>query len=211
MKKLFLAMMILAVMVSCNNKEKAAAKEQQQKVEKATEKVIEKVKEVAEQTKEYKTKSGKTFVVTKKGEGSLQTITITPKGFEHAEPFILKDVEPLTKVFLADLNKDGFEEIYLITNSAGSGSAATLYAYVSNNDKSVTPVFVQEITENDLKGSFKGYMGHDTFYVKDGKLYREFPVYKDGDSNANPTGDKKVLEYKLIPGEATWQLKLKKI
>jgi DNA-binding protein YbaB len=207
MKKLILTMMVVAVFISCGEKEKEAAKKDVKKVEKTVEKAEKKAEDL---TKEYKTKTGKTFVVTKSGEGSLQTITITPKGFDSNEAIVLTDVDPLGKVFLADLNNDGFEEIYVVTNSAGSGSGATLYAYSSNKDKSVTQINIPEITENDLKGIYKGYMGHDTFYVKDGKLYREFPVYKDGDSNANPTGGKKVLEYKLVPGEAAWQLVLKK-
>jgi hypothetical protein len=218
MKKLILTMMVLAVFISCGEKEKKAAKEDVKKVGEAVEDAVttaaektkETAKEVADYFKEYKTKTGKGFVVEKEGEGSLVTVKITPKGFDHAEPIVLKDVDPVSKVFMADLNKDGFEEIYIVTNAAGSGSYATLYGYSSNNDKSVTPITVPKISENDMKKTFRGYQGHDSFYVKDGKLYREFPVYKKGDSNANPTGGKKVLEYQLVPGEAAWQLVLKK-
>jgi len=53
-----------------------------------------------------------------------------------------------------------------------------------------------------------GYMGHDEFAVVESSLARRFPIYKKGDSNANPTGGMRQLQYKLVPGEATWQLKL---
>jgi len=217
MKKLILTMMVFAVLVSCDDKDKAAAKKEVQKAEQAVEKTADKAADavkkagnkVSDLFKDYKTKSGKSFTVDQEGEGSMVNVKITPKGFEVNEPIVLKDVDPVSKVFMADLNKDGFEEIYVVTNSAGSGTAATLYAYVSNRDKSVTPVYVQEVTEKDLKGAFKGYMGHDTFYVENGRLYRKFPVYKEGDSNANPTGGEKVIEYVLKPGEASWQLVVK--
>ncbi len=218
MKKLLLTMMVLAIFASCDKKEKEAAKDDVKKVGETIENVATKVANKAEKTakdvenyfKEYKTKTGKGFVVDQEGEGSLVTVKITPKGFEHAEPIVLKDIDPVSKVFLADLNHDGFEEIYIVTTAAGSGSYAGLYGYSSNNDKSVTPITIPEVSKKDLAGSFKGYMGHDSFYVENGKLYRKFPVYKKGDSNANPTGGDKVAEYILKPGEASWKLVLKK-
>jgi hypothetical protein len=51
-------------------------------------------------------------------------------------------------------------------------------------------------------------MGHDEFAVVENTLVRRFPVYKDGDSNAAPSGGVRQLQYKLKPGEANWQLKL---
>ena len=217
MKKIVLSMFVIAALISCSKQEKKAAKENvkeaEKSVEKAAETAVEKTKEVTKDVagyfKEYKTKTGKAFVVDKEGEGSNITLKITPKGFEYGEQMVLTNVDPVADVFLADLNKDGFEELYVVTQAAGSGSYATLYGFSSNNDKSVTQISVPEITENDLKGKFKGYQGHDKFYVENGKLYRKFPVYKEGDANANPTGGEKVVEYVLKPGEATWVLVVK--
>ena len=217
MKKLVVFLFALGVLTSCNNKEKQNAKDDVKKAEeavtKAAEKTTEKVEEAAQDVanyfKEYKTKTGKSFVVDKKGDGSLVTVTVTPKGFEFGEEMVLKDVDPVSKIFLADLNNDGYEELYIVTTAAGSGSYGNIYGFSSNKDKSVTPISVPEITEQDLKTKFKGYMGHDVFYLKNGKLYRKYPVYKDTDSNAKPTGGEQIIEYVLIPGEATWILKVK--
>jgi len=49
-------------------------------------------------------------------------------------------------------------------------------------------------------------MGHDDFAVVEQYLVRSFPIYKDGDSNASPSGGKRQLQYTLEPGEAGWQL-----
>ena len=38
-------------------------------------------------------------------------------------------------------------------------------------------------------------------------LVRRFPLYNRGDSNAKPTGGIRQVTYKLVPGEAIWQLK----
>ena len=49
-------------------------------------------------------------------------------------------------------------------------------------------------------------MGHDTFVVAGQYLVRSFPVYKEGDSNAAPSGGTRQLHYRLEPDETTWQL-----
>jgi hypothetical protein len=51
-------------------------------------------------------------------------------------------------------------------------------------------------------------MGHDEFAVVENVLARRFPVYRPGDTNAKPTGGVRQLQYKLVPGEAGWLLKL---
>ncbi|MGB5191200.1 MAG: hypothetical protein WBN54_14170, partial [Robiginitalea sp.] len=48
-----------------------------------------------------------------------------------------------------------------------------------------------------------GYMGHDEFAVVETSLVRRFPVYKSGDSNSNPTGGTRQIQYKLQDGEAS--------
>jgi hypothetical protein len=50
-------------------------------------------------------------------------------------------------------------------------------------------------------------MGHDQYAVVETRLVRRFPVYRPGDSNASPTGGTRQVSYKLVPGEAMWQLR----
>ncbi len=54
-------------------------------------------------------------------------------------------------------------------------------------------------------------MGYDVFTIEGSFLVRRFPVYADGDSNANPSGGTRKLTYGLIAGEAGWILKLNDI
>jgi hypothetical protein len=53
-----------------------------------------------------------------------------------------------------------------------------------------------------------GYMGRDRFSVAGDRLVRQFPLYRDGDSNAAPSGGTRQLHYRLMPREASWALQL---
>ena len=164
--------------------------------------------------KEVLTATGKSFKVEEwKQSASLSRLTITTKGFTNTqEVFEIKDTDPLSRIFTLDLNKDGFEELYIITKSTGSGSYERIMGFVSNNDRSVTPVYVPKMTKKDLEseGDFTGYMGHDSIYVANKQLYRKFPVYLEGDANCCPTGGNTTLTYQLRAGEAGWVLEIMK-
>ena len=57
----------------------------------------------------------------------------------------------------------------------------------------------------------EGYMGHDEFSVVENRLVRRFPVYKAEDTNAQPTGGTRQLQYRLEAGEAGWILQLDRV
>ena len=152
-------------------------------------------------------------VIEDKKSAGLSDLKIETEGFKSSEDvFNIKDSDPLKDFFTLDLNNDGFEELYLITAGTGSGSYGNIYGYASNRDLSVTPVFIPEISENDLKqgGDFYGYMGHDSIFAENDKLFRKFPVYKEGDANCCPSGGHKIIQYTLKAGEASWILEIKK-
>ena len=161
-------------------------------------------------SKVYKTKTGKTIMLseTHPVSQSLSTIKISTKDFEYNYSEIYRDRDPISDIFLSDLDGNDFDEIYIIMTSAGSGSYGTVLGFASNKDKSLSMINFPEVQEGD--NNFKGYMGHDTFKIGDGKLVRIFPIYNQGDTNQNPTGGKRKLVYGLYPGEAMWQLKVEK-
>ena len=158
-------------------------------------------------SKEYKTKTGKTIIIstTHPVGQSLNTIEISTKDFEHNYPQIYEDRDPISDVFVADLDGNGFDEIYIITTSVGSGSYGTVLGFASNKDKSLSMINFSNIQEKHR--NFEGYMGHDTFKIENQKLVRIFPIYNKGDTNQNPTGGTRKLIYGLYPGEAMWQVK----
>ena len=152
---------------------------------------------------------GITFHVQATNEGSLNQLTITPFGLEIDNEVIQQEIDgSVTGAEVADINADGSPEIYVYVNSAGSGAYGSLVAYAANNKKSLSSIYLMPLAD-DKKNS-QGYMGHDEFTIIEHSLARRFPVYKKDDSNANPTGGTRQLEYKLKRGEASWQLKLNK-
>ena len=160
--------------------------------------------------KEYRTKTGKTIIVseTHPAGRSLSTIEICITGFQHNYREVYKDRDPISEVFVADLDGNGFDEIYIITTSTGSGSYGTVLGLASNKDRSLSMIHFRKRREGDE--NFEGYMGHDTFKIEGQKLVRIFPIYNKGDINENPTGGRRKLVYGLVPGETMWQLRVEK-
>lgn len=164
------------------------------------------------ENKELVTKTGKIFIVnqSKSLGASLRKIKVETKNFENVnEVFDLGDVDPVEEIFLEDLDKNGFDELYILTRSVGSGSYSSIYGFVSNNDKSVTSLYVPENAENKNQSNdfFAGFRGHNTFSVKNGRLINTFPAYLPNDANSNPSGGKRKVIYALIAGETGWILK----
>ena len=152
---------------------------------------------------------GITFHVVATNEGSLNQLTITPSGLEIVNDVIKQEIDgSVTGAEVADINADGSPEIYIYVNSAGSGTYGSLVAYSANNKKSLSGIYLVPL-EDDKKNSV-GYMGHDEFTIIENSFARRFPVYNEGDANCCPKGGMRQLQYKLVPGEATWQLKLVK-
>jgi len=142
--------------------------------------------------KKIKTKTNKLITISLiTGSGaSANTIKISTKGFLKDVPVLIKDADPFKKVLVGDLDKNGFDEIYIITQSAGSGSDETVYGYTSLKDQQLGKISIPKLTE-------KGYMGHDDFSLSGTVLKRSYPVYKEKEASCCPSGGSKTLTYTL--------------
>ena len=212
MKVISILCTVVIIIFSCQPKKKSIP-------EKILEKEVQHISDSSRQISnpvvhEITTATQKIYKVTEdKKSAGISDISIAPKGFKYSEDvFEIKDCDPLTDLFTLDLNNDGYEELYLVTSGTGSGSYGNIYGYASNRDLSVTPVYVREVSENDLKqgGDFYGYMGHDSIFAENNRIYRKYPVYRDGDPNCCPTGGEKIISYRLKAGEAGWILEIEK-
>lgn len=153
---------------------------------------------------------GISFHIQCPNDSSLNQVTLTPKGLEGDNSVITVEADgTVTGAEVADLNADGSPEIYIYVTSAGSGSYASLIAYSANKLKSLSEIHLPELAD-DKKLSI-GYMGHDEFAVVENTLARRFPIYKEGDSNARPSGKTRQIQYKLGAGEASWILKIDRV
>jgi Periplasmic lysozyme inhibitor of I-type lysozyme len=157
-----------------------------------------------------KTLHGISFKVTCPNEGSINRLTIRPKGLKGGDAPIEREVDgTVYAADIADLDVDGSPEIYVFTTSAGSGSYGSLIAYSVNKNASLSEIRLPDINEN--KAHSKGYMGHDKFGVGEGALVRRFPIYREGDTNSAPSGGTRQIQYKLEAGEAGPVLRVDKM
>lgn len=141
------------------------------------------------------------FEIITHGEGSIRQLTIQPKGLEIDNNTIYLKIDgQVVNAEIEDMNPDGFPELLIYTVSAGSGSYGNVIGYSVNNGKSLSQIYFPDLSEN--KDAFAGYMGHDEFTIVETTLVRRFPIYKDGDTNNNPTGGTRQIQYKLKNGES---------
>ena len=150
------------------------------------------------------------FHVTSANSGSVNMLHIVPAGLEIDNSPVVRKIDGMvTGAEVADINSDGSPEIYVYVTSVGSGSYGSLVAYSANQRKSLSEIYLPPLSEDKLAS--KDYRGHDEYAVLEGLLGHRFPVYRDTDTNAKPTGGTRQLQYKLIRGEAGWILKVDKM
>jgi hypothetical protein len=147
-----------------------------------------------------------TFQVESPNAGSINPVTVSAETSDGSIGKMETEADgTITNVQVEDLNADGYPEIYIYVNSAGSGSYGSLIAYASNKNKSLSDIYLPPIETGSAEA--KGYMGHDEFAVVETTFVRRFPVYKDGDPNSAPSGGTRLIQYKLEAGEAGWILR----
>lgn len=148
-------------------------------------------------TWEVKTGTGKVVVISEthpKG-ASLSDLRVHFQG-DSSNAMRFTDVDPVSATVTADLDKNGFDEIYFVTTSVGTGSYGNLLGVSSNKDKSLSLMFFPEMDPNDKQPGklFDGYEGHDRYAIENNVLIRRFP-YK-GDTN-----NMKSVPYQILMGE----------
>lgn len=147
------------------------------------------------------------FKINTKGD----SLIIQPSGLSISNETLYHDITGYTVVNaeIGDLNIDSYPELFVYLTSDGSGSYGKLIGYSVNNGKSVSQVYLPDISENDEVS--KGYMGHDEMAIVENTFCQRFPIYKEGDSNANPTGGIRQIQYRLVDGESSRILKIDKV
>jgi len=104
----------------------------------------------------------------------------------------------IVDVFNADMDIDGNPELLISAKAKDTIDYTRIYAY-EFNDNSVNKLDFPKLTSTQKKG----YRGSDNFYMKEGKLIREFPIYTGNTDTAKATGAKRVLQYNLRSNSLT--------
>ena len=145
------------------------------------------------------------FRVVSANTASGNRVVITPSGLSGGNAPVSRELDGLvTGAEVADLDGDGLPEVYVFVRSVGSGSYGSLAAFGVRR-QSLAEVYLLPISE-DVDAS-RGYMGHDTFAIRGKRLVRQFPLYRPGDRNAQPTGGSRQIHYGLAPTDTGWVLR----
>ncbi|MFD2872133.1 hypothetical protein ACFS5N_06625 [Mucilaginibacter ximonensis] len=98
----------------------------------------------------------------------------------------------IVDAYNSDMDIDGHPEILIQAKRKDTINYTTMYAYEFYEKK------VEKLDFPKLSKSQRaGYRGNDNFYISEGKLEREFPIYEGSGSSAKATGAKRKLEYTL--------------
>ena len=201
LKTIFLTISIASTIIACKNEQGKSNTEKNgiEKTSNVENSVQEEQKTIFQKILSLQNIS---FDIKTSGEGSISQLSIQPKGLEIDNQKIVLEIDgQVVNAEIEDLNSDGFPEILIYTISAGSGSYGNVIGYSVNNGKSISQIYFPELFET--KEASIGYMGHDEFAIVETSLVRRFPIYRDGDTNNNPTGGTRQIQYKLKDGEAS--------
>jgi hypothetical protein len=156
------------------------------------------------------TLQGISFAVSSPNTPTGNKVTIVPSGLAIDNSPIEVETGGIVKgAEIADIDADGSPEIYVYVAEPAPDQRGSLVAYSANKKKSLSQIFVPAL-EDDAKNA-KGYRGHDEFAVLEGVVGRRFPIYPDDKTHTEPTGKMRQIQYKLIPGEASWVLKIDRV
>jgi hypothetical protein len=147
------------------------------------------------------------FHVTSPNVAAGNTVDVAPTGLEiDNSPFTSDADGVVTGAEVADIDANGSPEIYVYVTAADAAARGSVVAFSANKRKSLGSIYLPPIAETPAAA--QGYQGHDDFAVVEGSLVRRFPIYAGEGADASPTGKTRQLQYKLLPGEAGWLLKL---
>ena len=172
---------VITLFCACGNADDHSGKTTNDTTSVVTENPVTKTDSVL--IKELMTGTGKTILLEESHPMglSMSDFTVSFKG-DTTTRLKIADQDPMSTHFLADLDANGFDELYLITISAGSGSYGKVCGFASNKDKSFSFIYFPEITEKEIQPGelFEGYEGKDAFTIEGKNLIRQFAVGGDG-------------------------------
>ncbi len=98
----------------------------------------------------------------------------------------------IVDVYNSDMDLDGNPEILIQAKGKDTINFTHIYAFEFTDGKANKLDF-PKLTKTQKQG----YRGDDNFYIKEGILMREFPIYNGDTKAAKPTGQKRLLQYGL--------------
>lgn len=99
----------------------------------------------------------------------------------------------ITDAWNMDMDSDGNPEIFVQATSGDAGDNLSMYVYEFTENGSSREIRFPDLTSSTKKQ----YRGRDSVYVKEGSLFREFPLFESSDTSGVKAVGKKKIEYLL--------------
>ncbi len=142
-------------------------------------------------------------------DSGLVNVRIEVKGFTNGDLSVdFGEVDPVLSVSLDDIDHDGFQEAYVVTQSLPPLAFGSILGLASIRDSTVSVISFEGPTPYTMKEGevYDGYRGGDVFTFKEGKLSCTFPVYRPDDPEGKPSGGSRTVEYQLSGGTSGFRL-----
>lgn len=150
---------------------------------------------------------GVTFQVRTRPEAMGIRLTITPRGLsDDSSPTTRLIAGPVRGVAVSDIDMNRSPEIWVFVRTGDPRHPQQVVGFATNRRRSMSEISIPGEPETDAGRA--GYRGRDEFGVVDNKFVRSFPLFGPAD---RPTGRRRQIEYRLVPGEANWQLRTQRI
>ena len=147
--------------------------------------------------KSIEVKPGLTFDVLSWGRGSEhigQYLILRSDSTDANYSTISEELEgDIVDVWNMDLDSDGNPEIFIQAKGQDKESYLSLYVHEFSDGGSSQEIKFPELTSRTMKK----YHGKDSVYIKEGNLFREFPLYDEKDTAGVKPVDRMYLEYTL--------------
>jgi hypothetical protein len=162
---------------------------------------------------EYFLKNGKSFIILQSAESDyLVDVRVFGKGFSgFKDTIFFEEIEIIDTVLIADINNDGFEEIYIFTRGFFPGAYDHVFGVTSDEDITYKEINFYDIKQSDVVDGavFNGYQGQDVYTLENNLIKRTFPVYNPGDFYNYPSRGYKTLFYTLEKTNTGFYFKIK--
>lgn len=142
---------------------------------------------------------------------SMSDIYVSGTGFTNSTQILtFTKVAPLETFWVTDLDENGYEELYLIIRSVGSGAKASIIGIASMDGKSYKTIFNPENDRNfkEKLVYLEGYQGHDSIFVEQNKLYRMFPVSESNRYTESEIKQFRMITYRLVLYNKSYSLQV---
>jgi hypothetical protein len=161
---------------------------------------------------EYFLKDSKSFTILQSPESDyLVDVHVFGKGFSgSSDTIFFEEIENIDTVIIADINNDGYEELYIFTRGFFPGAYDHVFGITSDEDKSYKEINFSDVKPSDViaGGVFDGYQGQDVYTLENNLIKRTFPVYNAGDFYNSPSRGYRTLYYTLEKTDSGYYFKL---